>query len=224
MRIHKAGTRPLFITALLMLVLSAAIVFAALNFEFPQALALLIFPVAFQIWAFTFFRYPDRSGFEHEPGKLYSAADGKVVLIEKLPATENEAERIQVSVFMSIYNVHLNYVPIDGKIIHSTHIPGKHLMAIKPKASMLNEQIETQIKTEAGQIITIRQIAGAAAKRVLSFVKAGQEVKAGDELGFIRFGSRVDHIFPADAKIMTSVGEKVIASSSVIAVISEPSE
>jgi phosphatidylserine decarboxylase len=219
MRIHRAGKRPLLITALFMLILSAAIILVSLYFDFLYSLALLIFPLLIQFWAFTFFRYPDRSGFEHEPGKIYSAADGKVVLIEKFPATENEQERIQVSVFMSIYNVHLNYIPIDGKIIHSTHKPGKHLMAIKPKASLLNEQVETKIELLNGEHITIRQIAGAAAKRVLSFVQGNQKVKTGDELGFIRFGSRVDHIMPADAEILVKAGEKVTGSKSVIAIL-----
>lgn len=217
MRIHRAGTRTLLITALFMLILSAAIILVSLYFDFLYSLALLIFPLLIQFWAFTFFRYPDRSSFKHEPGKIYSAADGKVVLIEKLPATENKKERIQVSVFMSIYNVHLNYIPIDGKIIHSTHKPGKHLMAIKPKASLLNEQVETKIELLNGQHITIRQIAGAAAKRVLSFVQGNQQVKVGEELGFIRFGSRVDHILPADAEILVKAGEKVTGSKSIIA-------
>lgn len=217
MRIHKAGYKPLIKIAILNIMISIVILGLACWVNFQWLSILLIFPLVLQIWAFSFFRYPNRRNIKHESAKIYSAADGKIVLIEKVPASENNKEHIQISVFMSIYNVHLNYIPISGKVIHSTHKAGLHLMAIKAKASLLNEQIETDIEIDNAKHITIRQIAGAAAKRVLSFVQKDQIVKSGEELGFIRFGSRVDHLIPADANITVQIGEKVKGSITVLA-------
>jgi len=118
---------------------------------------------------------------------------------------------------MSIYSVHLNYVPVTGTITSVEHRNGLHLMAIKPKASLENEQSETVILTENGKQILVRQIAGAAARRVLTFLEKDQKVKAGDELGFIRFGSRVDHIIPVGSIIKVNPGDKVTGCKSIIA-------
>ena len=217
MRIHKAGYKPLIKVAILIILISIVILGLAWWINSKWLSILLIFPLTFQIWAFTFFRYPNRSNLNHEKGKIYSAADGKIVLIEQIPASKDKEKHIQVSVFMSIYNIHLNYIPISGRIIHSTHKAGLHLMAIKAKASLLNEQIETEIEIDNSKHITIRQIAGAAAQRVISFIQKDQDVKSGEELGFIRFGSRVDHLIPADANVLVQIGDKVKGSITVLA-------
>ena len=141
-------------------------------------------------------------------------------MIEKIKSNlfpENEA--YQISVFMSIYSVHINYVPINGTISSVTHRKGLHLMAIKPKASLENEQCETIINTKNQKKVIVRQIAGAAARRVLTFVKPEQEVIAGNELGFIRFGSRVDIIFPVNSEINVKIGDKVKGCKTILATI-----
>ncbi|OFY05807.1 MAG: hypothetical protein A2W94_01460 [Bacteroidetes bacterium GWE2_42_42] len=169
-------------------------------------------------WVLSFFRYPKRTLPEASPESVFSSADGKVVVIEKIKTDRfPEGEAIQISVFMSIYSVHLNYVPITGTITSVEHRNGLHLMAIKPKASLENEQSETVILTEQGKQIIVRQIAGAAARRVITFLEPDQKVKAGDELGFIRFGSRVDHIIPVSSIIKVKTGEKVTGCKSILA-------
>ncbi|MGD9492899.1 MAG: phosphatidylserine decarboxylase [Bacteroidales bacterium] len=218
MRTHPAGKDVInWIVTILGTIALMVIMFVPFK-QFWVIYSVLFILAALCFWVFTFFRYPKRNIPQENPNLIYSAADGKVVVVEKIKTDRfPEGEAIQISVFMSIYDVHLNYVPISGTVTSVEHRNGLHLMAIKPKASLENEQSETVILTEKGQQIITRQIAGAAARRVLTFVEKDQKVKAGDELGFIRFGSRVDHIIPVNSTIKVKHGDKVKGCLTIIA-------
>jgi phosphatidylserine decarboxylase len=147
---------------------------------------------------------------------VVSPCDGEVVVIEE--TEENEyfhSKRIQVSIFMSPMNSHVNYVPMSGEVKLVQYHPGKHLVAYDPKSSTDNERNSVVISDGKNEIL-VRQIAGILARRIVSYLKIGQQVKAGDELGFIKFGSRVDLFFPPDAEIRVKLHDKVAGAETVI--------
>lgn len=142
-------------------------------------------------------------------GFIYAPADGKIVVVEKTVEGEYfKDERIQVSIFMSVWNVHINWFPVGGKQSYYKYHPGKYLLARHPKSSTLNERNTLVIKSPAGTEILLRQIAGIVARRIISYATVGKTVKLGDEMGFIRFGSRVDIFFPVGTKILVKPGQK----------------
>lgn len=199
------------------------IVFCVLHF-FPAMLWLhylvgglgaVIFLVFLQ-----FFRSPKRK-LVISSRSIVCPADGKVVAIEEVDEPEyfNGEKRIQVSVFMSPLNVHLNRYPISGRIAYSKYHPGLFLVAWHPKSSTENERNTVVIETEFGVSVLIRQIAGFVARRIVWYCHEDDQVKQGDELGFIKFGSRVDLFLPLDAKIKVELDEKVQGGISVLAEI-----
>jgi phosphatidylserine decarboxylase len=150
---------------------------------------------------------------------VYAPADGKIVVIE--PVFESEyfkEERIQVSIFMSPLNVHVNRNPIGGKINYYKYHPGEFLVAWHPKSSTENERT-TIVFGEGKNALLVRQIAGAVARRICSYVNVGQEVKQGEDFGFIKFGSRVDLFLPMDANIKVQMGEVSIGNKTIIATL-----
>jgi phosphatidylserine decarboxylase len=168
---------------------------------FMASLLLLIFILRF-------FRDPKRKA--PEEGFVYAPADGKVVVTEKTTETEYfKDERIQVSIFMSVWNVHINWYPVPGQVSYYKYHPGKYLIARHPKSSVLNERNTSVIRTGSGLEVLTRQIAGIVARRIISYAEPGEKVKLGDEMGFIRFGSRVDIFLPPDAEILVKPGQKV---------------
>jgi len=169
-----------------------------------------------------FFRHPDRPIPEFGDRLVYAPADGKLVAIEKVrEPLYLKSERIQLSIFMSIFNVHANRVPLSGEVVTCRHLPGTYLVAWHPKSSSDNEQ--THILLEAGEErILIRQIAGAVARRIKTYLRPGQQVRQGQELGFIKFGSRVDVLLPPDADLRVRVGQKVKANIDVLAELPSP--
>ncbi len=198
MKIHKEGYR------LIPLVLGILILINVLVFLTGVQLLLVVFLIpslvlgALTIW---FFRDPQTSKMGNR-GEVLSVADGEVVVIE--PVYEEEYfkdERIQVSVFMSVFNVHINHVPIDGEIAYYKYHPGKFMAANLPKSSVLNERSTIVIRTNDGKEILIRQIAGLLARRIVTYSKPGDKVSVKDQLGFIKFGSRVDLFFPKGTEI-----------------------
>jgi len=218
MRIHPAGKDIVNWTIIVLGTIALLVLMFVPYTLFWVVYCVLLILSLLGFWVVSFFRYPERKILKANPRNIFSAADGKVVVVEKIKTDRfPEGEAIQISVFMSIYSVHLNYVPVTGTITSVEHRNGLHIMAIKPKASLENEQSETVIQTESGQQIIVRQIAGAAARRVLTFLENGQKVKAGDELGFIRFGSRVDHIIPIGCDVKVRPGEKVTGCKSILA-------
>ena len=204
--IHKEGLRiSIWLFVVLAVLVSAVLLLSSSPWVWlPVALASLL------LWMFIlrFFRDPKRKA--PDDGLVYSPADGKVVVIEKTNESEYfKNERIQVSVFMSVWNVHINWYPVSGNLAYYRYHPGKYLIARHPKSSVLNERNTLVIKTGSGMEILTRQIAGIVARRIISYAKQGKNVKLGDEMGFIRFGSRVDIFLPADAEILVKPGQKV---------------
>ena len=214
-RFHKEGKNILVITAITILLLSAGalILFSILPYALIQSFLLIL---AFLI--FRFFRNPTRKQVI-DGNSVLAPADGMVVAIEEVDETEyfNE-KRIQVSIFMSIHNVHINWYPIRGKITYFKYHPGKYLIARHPKSSSLNEHTSVVIK-QGTQEVLVKQIAGFLARRIVCNAKPGKIVNSGDEMGFIKFGSRLDLLLPLDTKILVGMGEKTRGGITEIAAI-----
>ena len=163
-----------------------------------------------------FFRIPKRE-FERKEGVVYAPCDGKVVVIEETTETEfYKDKRIQVSIFMSPLNVHNQVYPISGEVKYTKYHPGKFLVAWHPKASTDNERSTVVVENDKISIL-FRQIAGALARRIMTYSNVGEKANVADEFGFIKFGSRVDLYFPLGTKINTQLEEKVTGGQSIIA-------
>jgi len=174
------------------------------------ATAVLVFLAAF---VFSFFRDPERV-IPAEPGAVVSPADGRVVVVTD---EENEGRPgKRVSIFLAIWNVHVNRAPADGTITKMDYRPGKFLAAMRERASVENEQNVFTLSTDAGEMV-FKQIAGLIARRVVSWKKVGEKVARGERIGLVRFGSRVDVWVPRTAEIVVRVGESVKGGSSVVA-------
>lgn len=217
MRFHKEGYKTIFITLALSVVLSIVLL-DLLDYSWISWVAVGIF-ICFTIFILSFFRVPVRSA--KGSGNLVSApADGKVVIVEEVEEPEYfKGKRIQVSVFMSFFNVHVNWYPISGEIVHYKYHPGKYVAAFYPKSSEKNERTTIVIRNESGTEVLTRQIAGLFARRVVCYAQKGKMVEAGGPEGFIKFGSRADIFLPLDAKLNVKVGDKVVGSESIIAEI-----
>ena len=164
-----------------------------------------------------FFRNPDRA-LMPEDGKIIAPADGKIVVIDEVHETEYfNDKRIQVSIFMSPLNVHVNRYPVSGEVTYVKYHPGKYLVAWHPKSSLLNERSTVVIKSNDGQEILVRQIAGAVARRIVTYSKTGNAAVQGDDMGFIKFGSRVDVFLPLDAKINVEMGQISVGNRTILA-------
>ncbi|HHJ50093.1 MAG TPA: phosphatidylserine decarboxylase family protein, partial [Phaeodactylibacter sp.] len=164
-----------------------------------------------------FFRNPKRELMLPDDSSIYAPADGKIVAIEEIEEEEYFKERrLLVSIFMSPANVHVNRNPVGGKVNYFKYHPGKYLVAWHPKSSEENER--TTIVIDTGEVeILCRQIAGAMAKRIVNYLSTGEEVVQGQDMGFIKFGSRVDLILPLHAIVEVELGQKVKRNRSVIA-------
>lgn len=163
-----------------------------------------------------FFRDPKRN----TPSKksiVVSAADGRVIVIEKCKDNYLNRPAIKVSVFMNVFNVHSNKIPVKSTVMNKWYFPGKFLNAALSKASLENERCALHLKTKEGFDITCVQIAGLIARRILCYVNKGEVLDVGERYGFIRFGSRVDLFLPINSKIKVSLGEKVFNSETIIA-------
>jgi len=174
------------------------------------AAAVLVFLALF---VFSFFRNPNRA-IPAEPGAIVSPADGRVVVVTEEENAGRPGQR--VSIFLAIWNVHVNRAPASGTITNLTYRPGKFLAAMRERASAENEQNVFTLSTGAGEMV-FKQIAGWVARRVVSWKKAGEQVACGERIGLVRFGSRVDVWLPKEAEIFVKVGENVKGGSSVIA-------
>lgn len=216
MHIHREGYKIIFASTLLVVVINFLI-----NLLLPQ-LTVLIYITAtlsglFLFWAVSFFRVPHRKPIEAK-NAIIASADGTVVAVEEVKEMEYFGDkRIQVSVFMSPFNVHVNWFPIPGSVTYVKYHPGKFLVANHPKSSTLNERNTVVVRDPYGREVLVRQIAGLLARRIICFTKVGDTARLGDEFGLIRFGSRVDFLIPADAKVNVSIGEKVRANRTIIA-------
>ena len=168
-----------------------------------------------------FFRDPDRTT-PDDSRAIISAGDGKVIQIVEEFEPDYFRDRVwRVSIFLSVFDVHVNRIPISGTVNYYRFIPGKYIMAFKEKASLENEQTAIGIVSQTGYQVMFKQIAGIIARRIVCGLVEGQTVKAGDRMGLIRYGSRVDMLFPLSAKILVDVGQKVFGGETVIAAFSD---
>ena len=163
-----------------------------------------------------FFRVPRRRPFLDER-TITAPSDGKVVVIEKVQEEEFlNAPAIQVSIFMSIHDVHINFFPVKGRVVYTKYHPGRYLLARHPKSSSLNERASTGIETDWGSIL-VRQVAGYVARRIRCYASTGELARQGSEMGFIKFGSRLDLFLPPDVKIQVKPGQKVTGGLTPVA-------
>lgn len=217
MTVHKEGYKIIFIFFSLLFGIAAVInVFAPVQ-SFVHYIIYIVFTV-FWFLIIRFFRVPSRKYIFNE-NTVLCPADGKIVAIEEIENSEYFGDRRkQVSVFMSINNVHFNIYPVSGIIRFFKYYPGKFLVAYNPKSSLENERTSLVIETNDHGMILLRQIAGAVARRIVSYVSVGNEAQQCKQFGFIKFGSRVDVILPLDAEIKVEINQKVKAGLTVIAV------
>ncbi len=215
MTLHREGYRYITIATVLWIVLGW------LSYRFLYTLPWLMYPlnfIFFLLWAWViwFFRLPVRQ-FEIGEQKIIAPADGKVVVIEETFEPEYfKDKRLQVSIFMSPLNVHINRSPISGEVKYMKYHPGKYLVAWHPKSSTDNERTTLVIENEKVPVL-LRQVAGALARRICWYVKEGQMLKQNDEFGFIRFGSRVDIYLPLGTEVDVKIGQAVQGGMTVVA-------
>jgi len=215
MKIHREGFKILLITTLLLVAINAPLSI----FDAPEWLvnSILIVSILFFVIVLQFFRDPKRNTVLNE-NHIIAPADGKVVVIEEVEEPEYfKGKRLQVSIFMSPINVHVNRNPVSGIVKYAKYHKGKYLVAWHPKSSTENERTSIVIQAKNGQEVLFRQIAGALAKRICYYVKEGQTAKQGAEMGFIKFGSRIDLYLPLNSPIKVSIGQKVTGGESIIA-------
>lgn len=210
MRLHREGYTPLALGALATGVLLAGL---------PRRYTWVVGGLSCLLLAFLaqFFRNPPRVTPRCD-NCVISPADGTVVTIETAYESEFFREqRLKISIFMSVVDVHLNRVPVSGRVIYYRYHPGKYLMAFHPKSSELNERNTTVIETPQGQRLLVRQIAGVLARRIRFYLTAGENVTAGQELGFIKFGSRCDVFLPLTARVTVQLNQHLTGGETILA-------
>ena len=214
--IHKEGKATIFISLIVLFALNASVRWLAPDLGWLQNVVLGI-SVILLVIVLQFFRNPPITVTTGD-NLVISPADGKVVVIEEVEEPEYfHGKRLQVSVFMNPFNVHVNRNPVAGIVKYFKYHPGLYLVAWHPKSSTENERTTTVIQKSNGTEILFRQIAGALAKRIVWYVKEGQSVKQSEEMGFIKFGSRVDIYLPLDAKVKVALNQKVKGGRSILA-------
>jgi phosphatidylserine decarboxylase len=218
MSIHKEGYKILAFGFITLLVVNIIVNIIWADHELVKW-AFIICSLMLYIFLLFFFRWPARH-LQPDHGLVYAPADGKVVVIEDTFEKEYFNDiRLQVSIFMSPFNVHSNRYPVSGRIKYVRYHPGNYMVAWHPKSSELNERSTIVIETKDGTEILVRQIAGAVARRIVTYAKENQEILQGDELGFIKFGSRVDVFLPVGTEIEVPILQQVKANKSIIAKI-----
>ena len=216
MTLHKEGSTTIALTILFIFLLNALVQFFLPEYTWLRWLIYLLSAGLFYI-VIQFFRNPI---FETVKGEnlVICPADGKIVVIEETEETEFlKDKRIQISVFMSPFNVHVNRNPIGGLVKYFKYHPGKYLVAWDPKSSTENERTTVVVENKAGIPVLFRQIAGALARRIVWYLKEGDTVKQSEEFGFIKFGSRVDVFLPLGTEIKVQLGDIVKGGKTILA-------
>ncbi len=215
MKIHKEGYKIILISLLGISSFILLLYYRSPDLSsFPYITSFLIFIFLFIV---SFFRNPKRHVPEGED-QIICPADGRVVVIEEVFEKEYfKDKRLQVSIFMSPANVHVNRSPINGEVTYFKYHPGKYLVAWHPKSSTDNESTSMVIENESFEIM-VRQIAGKLARRIVYYVEEGDELEKGSEFGFIKFGSRIDLYLPLDTKVSVNIGDKVRGGETIIGV------
>lgn len=218
LKIHREGLKIIGFSGLFLLIINFLMHYFFADWKWINSILSITSIILWAIIIF-FFRVPKRK-IECNLGQILAPADGKVVAIERTFEKEYfKDERIQISIFMSPLNVHINWIPVNGIIAYSKYHPGSYVVAWKPKASEENERFTTVVKTHNNEEILIRQIAGKIARRIVTYTLPEMECIQGQQLGFIKFGSRVDIFLPLNANIKVSLNQKVKGNKTIIAEI-----
>jgi len=215
-KIHREGTNILLVLLLIMVVINLS----AWMFIRPTVIPIIFSAISgvFYLLVVNFFRSPRRTFAGDRERAVVSSVDGTVVALEEVFEPEVLRRKVRmVSVFMSVFNVHANWFPVDGEVLLVRHHRGRFLSAYLPKASIENERSTVLIRAENGQEILMRQIAGAVARRIVTYARPGEEANIEDHMGFIKFGSRVDIYLPLDAEVFVKIGDKTVGGVSTIA-------
>ena len=215
-KVHREGAGfLLFVFAVLFIVNGSLLYFIEKKVFFYSVFSVSVF---FYLILYNFFRCPPRR-FPGEPENLIIApADGKIVAIEEVMENEYLHEkRLKISIFMSIFNVHANWFPVNGKVEHVSHQDGRFQSAFLPKSSTENERSTIVIRTHNGMVILTRQIAGAMARRIVTYAKEHDLCDVDEQMGFIKFGSRVDTFLPLDTEVLVTLNQKVTGNQTPIA-------
>jgi len=215
MKIHKEGRHMLLILLFALILINGALFVLSSNIILPIVVTVLSC-IVFVFFTY-FFRISNRILIADD-NYVIAPADGDIVVIE--PVMEDvffHEMRMQVSIFMSVFDVHANWFPVSGKVLHVSHQNGRKMAAYLPKSSTENERSSVIIEAKNGQKILVRQVAGALARRIVTYAKEGTECHINQQLGFIKFGSRVDMYLPMDAEILTELKEDTIGNETIIA-------
>ena len=216
-RIHHEGTNTLFYGAIA-IILIALILWFAVPTKIPFGIFLVVFGTIYGI-VLNFYQCPIRYfSSEDTEGIVVAPADGHIVVIEEVDENEYfHDRRLMISIFMSLFNVHANWFPVDGKVKFVRHQDGNYHKAWLPKASEENERADTMITTPEGEDILCRQIAGAMARRIVTYAKEGEDCYIDEHLGFIKLGSRVDVFLPIGTEVCVKMGQTTIGDQTIIA-------
>lgn len=215
-RLHREGTHILITSALLLLLANAAL-YWGIDIKTPFYVTATVSVIVYLLMV-NFFRCPIRL-FEGDTERMVVApADGRIVVIEEVDEHEYfHDRRLMISIFMSITNVHANWYPVDGVVRHIDHQNGRFMKAYLPKASTENERSMVVIETPQGHTVMARQIAGAVARRIVTYAEVGEECFIDEHMGFIKFGSRVDVYLPLDSEVCVKMGQRTTGNQTVIA-------
>lgn len=215
-KIHREGTNILIILLLMLAIINVP----SWMFIRPLAIPIVFTSISAVVFllVLNFFRSPRRNFTGNEENVVVSSVDGTVVALEEVYEGEFLHRRaIQLSVFMTVFNVHANWFPVNGAVEAVRHHNGRFLSAYLPKSSTENERASILIRTESGHQILARQIAGAIARRIVTYAYPGVEASIADHMGFIKFGSRVDIFLPLDAEILVEIGQKTVGGITEVA-------
>ncbi|MBP3317725.1 MAG: phosphatidylserine decarboxylase family protein [Alistipes sp.] len=213
MKINKEGYRIIAISGLICLVLWSLIYYFQSQHLGTGLLATsAVILIAFWFFIVAFFREPRRVKI-HDPELVFSPCDGRVVVTEIVHEDEYiKEEMLQISIFMSITNIHMNWLPVGGQVEYYKYHPGRFLIAWHPKSSTENERTTTVVKMENQKRVLFRQVAGLIARRIVSYIKVGDNVSQNDVFGFIKFGSRIDVLVPKNSELLVEIGDPVVGS------------
>ena len=216
-RLHSEGNRTLLWGGLALTLLCLTFGYA-FGFQSPWFIAVLIVSIVVYLIVVNFFRCPIRLFDGDTEGVVVAPCDGKVVVVEEVDENEYfHDRRLMISIFMSLFNVHANWVPVDGTVRKVEHQNGRFQAAWLPKASTDNERSTIIIETPEGEEILVRQVAGAMARRIVTYSAEGEECFIDEHLGFIKFGSRVDLYLPLGTEPLVHLGQKTVGNQTVIA-------
>ena len=216
MKINKEGHKIIAISGLICLVLWCMIYYFHSHSEAALLITSTVILLTFWLFIVAFFREPRRVKI-HDSDLVFSPCDGRVVVTEVVYEDEYiKEDMLQISIFMSVTNIHMNWMPVAGEVEYYKYHPGRFLIAWHPKSSTENERTTTVVKLDDGNRVLFRQVAGLIARRIVSYIKVGDKVNQNDVFGFIKFGSRIDVLVPKNSELLVEIGDPVVGSQTPI--------